>query len=460
MATYRVTHDTLGEVKVPQQAYYSAQTQRAVENFPISGLHLPPAFIRAQGIIKWAAAKANTELAELKADVGKAIMQAAEEVMEGRLNNEFVVDAFQAGAGTSQNMNANEVIASSAAEILGLARGDYSQIHPNDHVNMAQSTNDTIHVAINIAAAETLEHHLLPIYDRLCATFEQKADEFYDVIKSGRTHLQDAVPMRLGQEFGGYAATLRDKYNNLLHARESLLEIGLGGNAVGTGINAHPDYADKAIAYIAERTGLRFKPAAHRFMFMQNTQAAIRVNEALKEIALHLIKITSDLRLLSSGPRTGLAEIILPAVQPGSSIMPGKINPVMLEMMYMICSQVIGNAETITVAGLGSQLEINVMMPIVAHNLLQSITILANGMKVLDERCIRGITADKERCRELMERSLALATSLNPLIGYEKAAAIAKEAFKTNESIAEVARRNSGISEEDLRNALNPERLV
>ncbi|WP_027414993.1 class II fumarate hydratase [Aneurinibacillus terranovensis] len=460
MTDYRITHDTLGEVKVPKDAYYGAQTQRAVENFPISGLHLPPAFIRAQGIIKWAAAKANMELGQLSEEVGQAIMQAADEVIEGKLNGEFVVDAFQAGAGTSQNMNANEVIATRAVEILGKEKGDYSLVHPNDHVNMAQSTNDTIHVAINIAAAELLDELLMPNFEQLCQTFEKKAEEFHGIIKSGRTHLQDAVPMRLGQEFGGYAATLREKYNHLLRTRESLLEIGLGGNAVGTGINAHPEYAQRAIRYIAERTGREFKPATHRFMFMQNTQAAIRVSEALKEVAIHLIKITSDLRLLSSGPRTGLAEIVLPAVQPGSSIMPGKVNPVMLEMMYMICAQVIGNSETITIAGLGSQLEINVMMPVIAHNLLQSIQILANGMRTMDERNIRGITADEGRCRELMERSLALATSLNPLIGYEKAAAIAKEAHRTNKSIAEVAREQGGISEQELADALNPERLV
>jgi fumarate hydratase class II len=460
LTQFRITHDTLGEVKVPAHVYYGAQTQRAVQNFPISGLRLPRAFIRAQGLIKWAAAKSNTELGELPKDAGDAIQQAADEVIEGKLDAEFVVDAYQAGAGTSQNMNANEVIASRASELLGGEKGDYSKVHPNDHVNMAQSTNDTIHVAINIAAAERVQHELLPALDQLCESFQKKAEEFHSVIKSGRTHLQDAVPMRLGQEFGGYAATLQDKRDYIARAAEDLLEIGLGGNAVGTGINAHPEYAERAIRYIAERTGLAFKPASHRFMFMQNTHAAIRVSAAIKELALHLIKITSDIRLLSSGPRTGIAELILPAVQPGSSIMPGKVNPVILEMMYMICAQVIGNNETITVAGMGSQLEINVMMPVIGHNLLQSIHILSSGMRVLDEKCIRGITADEERCRELMERSLALATSLNPLIGYEKAASIAKEAFRRKKTVGEVVREQGELSAQEIAHALNPERLV
>ncbi len=459
MTQFRTTHDTLGEVKIPIDAYYGAQTQRARDNFPISGLKLPRAFIKAQGLIKWAAAQAHLDLGELPKNMGQAIVTAAEEVIKGNWDDEFVVDAFQAGAGTSQNMNVNEVIASRAAELLGAERGNYEQVHPNDHVNKAQSTNDTIHVAINLAALDCLEPLLL-VLKRLHNTFQKKEEAFAHIIKSGRTHLQDAVPISLGQEFSGYAHTLHDQYQRLLQARSGLYEIGLGGNAVGTGINSHPQYAQRAIQYLAEKTGFPLRPAQGRFMFMQNTHGAIHLSGALKELALHLIKITSDLRLLSSGPRTGLAEIRLPAVQPGSSIMPGKVNPVMLEMMYMVCAQVIGNHETITIAGLGSQLEINVMMPVVAHNLLQSLTLLAHSMDVVEKKCILGIEADEKRCQYWVEQSLSLATALNPLIGYEKAAKIAKKAYQEGKRIIDVAKEETGIDEKVLDKALDPNQLI
>jgi fumarate hydratase class II len=459
MSEFRITHDTLGKVKVPGDAYYGAQTQRACENFPVSSLKLPRAFIKAQGLIKWAAARAHLDLGELPEDIGQSIIKAAEEVINGKWDQEFVVDAFQAGAGTSQNMNANEVIASRAAELLGAERGDYKRVHPNDHVNKAQSTNDTIHVAINLAALDCLEE-MLPVLKRMQNTFQKKAADFTHIIKSGRTHLQDAVPMSLGQEFAGYADTLQKQYQQLVQVRSSLYEIGLGGNAVGTGINANPMYAKNAIQYIAEKTGFPLRPAKGRFMFMQNTHSAIHLSEALKELALHLIKITSDLRLLSSGPRTGLAEIRLPAVQPGSSIMPGKVNPVMLEMMYMVCAQVIGNNETITIAGIGSQLEINVMMPVIAHNLLQSIALLTHSMEVVNDKCIRGIEADQERCKYWVEQSLSLATALNPLIGYEKAAAIAKKAYTNKRKIIEVAEEDTNIDKIDLDRILDPRNLI
>lgn len=458
--SYRIQKDSLGEVRVPINAYYGAQTQRAVENFPISGLHLPRRFIRAQGIIKYAAAYANSEAGVLDNKKAEAIMQTAKEVIDGKWDHQFVVDVYQAGAGTSQNMNANEVIANRAVEIMGGKIGDTSLIHPNDHVNMAQSTNDTIHVAINIAAVEALHHDLLPVLDEMIETLDNKGKDFYHIIKSGRTHLQDAVPMRLGQEFYGYKATLIEAKKTILESLDLLYQIGLGGNAVGTGINAHPKYSELAIAKVAEMTGFSFRDADERFMFMQNTQGAIKLSGALKNLAIHLIKIASDLRLLSSGPRTGLAEITLPAVQPGSSIMPGKVNPVMAEMMNMIGSQVIGNDAAITSAGQASQLELNVMMPVIAYNLLHSLQILSNGMKTFNERSVKGIEANEKRCTELMEQSLALATALNPAIGYDKAADVAKKAYKSGKTVRQVVKEEGILTEEEIEKYLNIHRMV
>ncbi|MGC5327889.1 class II fumarate hydratase [Brevibacillus sp. SYSU BS000544] len=457
---FRISHDTLGTVQVPSEAYYDAQTQRAINNFPISGLRLPRSFIYAQGIIKASAAQVNSSLGLLTEPVGQAIIQAAEEVIAGMWDHQFVVDAFQAGAGTSQNMNANEVIANRANEQLGGKRGEFTHVHPNDHVNMAQSTNDTIHVAINISSLLEIEEKLLPSLTRLKDALRRKSVEFFPIVKSGRTHLQDAVPIRLGQEFSGYASTLELCHERIALASRELLKIGIGGNAVGTGINAHPDYAQSTTEEIARRTGKPFTQPSDRFAFMQNTHAAITVSQSLKELAVHLIKISSDIRLISSGPRTGLAEITLPAVQPGSSIMPGKVNPVIPEMLYMVCSQVIGNDATITTAGLGSQLEINVMMPVIAYNLLQSISILTTSMDVFRSSCIEGLTANEERCQFYVEQSLALATSLNPYIGYENAASIAKTAYRENKTIREVAYRDTSLSREQLEHALNPNQHV
>ena len=457
---YRISKDSLGEVKVPIDAYYGAQTQRAIENFPISGLRLPRRFIRAQGIIKYAAAYANSTVGYLDQKLAEAILQAAQEVIDGKWDQQFVVDVYQAGAGTSQNMNANEVIANRAVEILGGQKGDTSMVHPNDHVNMAQSTNDTIHVAINIAAVEAVHHDLIPQLDSLIETLEQKGKEFYPIIKSGRTHLQDAVPMRLGQEFYGYKETLVEAKRTIIESLDLLYQIGLGGNAVGTGINAHPDYAKFSIQKVADITGFPFRTPSNRFMFMQNTQGAIKLSSALKTLAIHLIKIASDLRLLSSGPRTGLAEITLPPVQPGSSIMPGKVNPVMAEMMNMIGSQVIGNDATITSAGQAAQLELNVMMPVIGYNLLHSIQILSNGMKVFNERSVKGIMANEARCKELMEQSLALATALNPAIGYDKAAEISKKAYATGKTVREVVREEGILTEDQINHYLDVSKMV
>jgi fumarate hydratase class II len=455
----RVARDAMGEVLVPENVYYGAQTQRAVHNYPISGWRLPRELIRAQGLIKAAAAEANRDTGMLDPVKAAAIIRAAEEVADGKWDDQFVVDVFQSGAGTSQNMNANEVIASRAAEILGGKRGDTAMVHPNDDVNMAQSTNDTMHVAINIAAAEMV-HRLVPVLAGLKQALADKAREFHDVLKPGRTHLQDAVPMRLGQEFSGYAATIDAGIGELNDARDGLYSIGLGGNAVGTGINAHPEYADRAIQAIARRTGLPFRPPEDRFAFMQNTGAALRLSGALRNLAVHLIKLSHDLRLLSSGPRTGLAELMLPPVQPGSSIMPGKVNPSMAEMIAMVACQVIGHDAVVSAAAQGSQLEINVMMPVIAWNLLASLKILTQGVDVFTERCVQGITANRERCRELVENSLALATALNPYIGYDRAAEIAKMAYQTGKSLRQVAHELHVLPDEDIDRILNPENMV
>lgn len=447
-------------MRVPQDKYYGAQTQRAVENFPISGLRLPRRFIRAQGLVKYAAAHANRVCQALDEQKATAVMQAAQEVVQGKWDDHFVVDVYQAGAGTSQNMNANEVIANRATELLGGEVGDTSVVHPNDHVNMGQSTNDTIHVAINIAAAEGIAHDLLPELTRLIQSLRKKAEAFHDVIKSGRTHLQDAVPIRLGQEFSGYAGALELDVRAIEEAQQLLFKIGLGGNAVGTGINTPPRYAEIAVGKLRELTGLPFVEPDDRFTFMQNTNGAMKTAAALKNLAVHLIKIARDLRLLSSGPRTGLAEIRLPAVQPGSSIMPGKINPVIPEMMNMIGCQVIGCEAVITSAGQHAELEINVLMPVIAFNLLHAIEILANGMKVFRQKCVDGIVADEAQCQAWVERSLSLVTALNPLIGYDRAAEVAKEAFETGKTLRQVVLDRGLMDEKQLDDALKVNRMV
>lgn len=457
---YRVSKDSLGEVKVPATAYWGPQTQRAIHNFPISGLRLPRRFIRAQGIIKWAAAKANREAGALDPKVANAIMTAADEVIDGRWDGQFVVDVYQAGAGTSQNMNANEVIASRAQELLGAKRGDVAVVHPNDQVNMAQSTNDTIHVAIHIAGAEAVVHDLLPAIDEAIAVLELKAEQWMPVVKSGRTHLQDAVPMRLGQEIGGYAGALRYWRRSLANRCEQLYAIGLGGNAVGTGINAHPRYKALATSAVAEKTGLPFKQPDNMFTFIQNMDAVLEVSGTIRGLATAVGKIANDLRLLSSGPRTGIAELRLPAVQPGSSIMPGKVNPVMAEMMNMICYQVIGNDATIQSAVAGAQLELNVMMPVVAFNFLHEINILANGLKAFTEFALVGLEADVERVTGFVEMNTALATALNPYIGYDKAAVVAKTAFAEGKTVRQIVREQNLLDEDRLNEALNLEKMT
>ncbi|MCZ0704557.1 fumarate hydratase class II [Natronobacillus azotifigens] len=452
---YRMENDTLGNIMVPTTAYYGAQTQRAVENFPISGIVLPREFIKAQGIIKAAASSVNVELGTLKPELGAAIKQAAEEVIEGKWDAHFVVDVYQAGAGTSQNMNANEVIAKRATEIIGASE----QIHPNDHVNMSQSTNDTFPSALHIAASENLKQELLPAIGRLHEELQKKADTFMPVLKAGRTHLHDGVPMRLGQEFSGYAETIHMIYQQLEHNLQALYEIGLGGNAIGTSVNLQPGYIPKIIEEVRRRTNLPFRQPSNMFAFMQNMSEPIRCMLTLKELAIHLIKITSDLRLLSSGPRTGLAEITLPAVQPGSTIMPGKVNPAILEMTHMVCSQIIGYETAIATAGMASQLEINVMMPMIAHTFLHSINLLTNAIDTLTTKCISGIHVNEEICKKWMEASLSLVTGLSPTLGYDMASQIGMKADEEYKTIKDIL-KDQGLFTEENQQAIDPKGMV
>lgn len=454
----RIAKDSLGEIEIPENAYYGAQTARAAQNFPISGLRLPHAFIRAQGIIKWAAARAHRDLGVLDPRIAHAIMTAAEEVIAGKLHDWFIVDVYQAGAGTSQNMNVNEVIASRAAELLGGERGDYSQIHPNDHVNKSQSTNDTIHVAMQVAGMEMLAHELDFALRQLEQSLEQKAVEFQDIVKSGRTHLQDAVPMRLGDEFAAYAENVRRHRRWLEQAAANLLFLGLGGNAVGTGINTPAGFAELAVSYVAEYTGLDFRLAENPFTFNQNPDEVVLVSGVLRNLSLALQRIANDFRLLASGPRTGFAEINLPAVQPGSSIMPGKVNPVLPEMLNMVAYQVQGCDVTVAAAGGAGQLELNVMMPVMAGNFLHEIHILATAIDTFSKYCVNGITANPERCQHYAEHTLSLATALNTSVGYDTAAKVVKHALQQNVSLRD-AGLAIGIPEAELHRALDTDWL-
>ena len=433
----RVERDPLGERPVPAAAYYGIQTARAVENFPVSGLRAPADLIDATVLIKKAAAQANVTLGRLDAGIGEAIGRAADEILAGGLRDQFVVDVYQAGAGTSHNMNTNEVLANRASELLGGRRGEYTLVHPNDHVNMGQSTNDVYPTATRLALL--LGHDRLVAAARgLSAALAVKAQAFAPVLKVGRTHLQDAVPMTLGQEFGGYAACIERGADDVAHASTQLRELNLGATAVGTGLNAGDDYAALAIGNLAALTGLTLAPAADRFRVTQSMGDVLAYSGAMRRLAVELAKVASDLRLLSMGPRAGLSEIALPAVQPGSSIMPGKVNPSVPEMVNQVCFQVIGCDTTVCTAAEAGQLELNVMMPVIAWNALHSSTILRNAMNVLRTRCVDGIEADAARCRELLERSTAMATALSPYIGYAATADIAKQSVKTGRSIREL----------------------
>jgi fumarate hydratase class II len=456
----RVEKDTLGKVKIPEDAYFGAQTQRAVGNFPISGLKLPRRFIKAQGVIKLAAARANFGLGQLNRKVFRAIEKAALEVIKGVHDAHFVVDVYQAGAGTSQNMNANEVISNRAIEILGGNRGDYNVVHPNDQVNMAQSTNDTIPASMYVASYGAVQEDLVPALKRLTKALSDKAGEFDDIVKAGRTHMQDAVPVRLGQEFSGYAKAVENDIERVQNASQSLLSLPIGGNALGTGINARPGFRRRAIKEIRHITGVRFRGCENLFEGIQNVSPALELSASLRGVSVTLTKIANDIRLLSSGPRTGLAEIQLPAVQPGSSIMPGKVNPVMAEMLNMVCFQVMGNDTAIAYATQASQLELNVMMPLIAHNLMFSINILSNGVNAFAGKCVSGIKADRKRCNEYADATLAMATALNPVVGYSSAAGISKEAYRTGKTVKQVAVDRGVMNKKEADRALDPSKLT
>jgi fumarate hydratase class II len=457
---YRVERDFLGEVRVPKEAYYGVQTLRAVHNFPISGLKLQREFIRAQAIIKLAAAKANLKLGLLDKRIADAIVQASTEMMEGKFDSSFIVDVYQAGAGTSQNMNANEVIANRAIQILGGELGNYKLVHPNDHVNMAQSTNDTFHVAIHIAGLESITHKFVPALLILKEALEKKANEFKGIVKIGRTHLQDAVPITLGQEFSGYASMITHGIERIKNASRNLEELNFGGTAVGTGLNAHPNFTTTAIEEVRDITKLQFRRADNMFEATQSLDAVVELSSALKVIGVSFTKIANDLRLLSSGPFAGLGEINLPSVQPGSSIMPGKVNPSIAEMFNMVAFQLMGNDFTIAMAGQAGQLELNVMMPVAAYNLLESIIIASNASRVFAKHCVEGITANVDECKRHAEMSSALVTALSPRIGYEKAAEIAKRSMATKRTIRDIAEEMSGLSKTELDKLLDLKRMT
>src|SRR5438067_3626528 len=445
----RSEKDSLGTKEIPASVYYGIQTARAVENYPISGMRAHPTLIRAFGMVKQAAAEANGELGLVEEKIAKAIVQASKEVQQGKWNNEFVVDVFQAGAGVSFHMNTNEVIANRAIEILGGVLGDYSKVHPNDHVNYGQSTNDVFPTGMRLATLLELEK-LYPALDSLVAALGQKGKEFHAILKSGRTHMQDAVPMRLGQEFTAYAGAIRRAKDAIRSSAELLRELGLGGSAVGTGINTHPDYREKAIKNLARISGEKLIAVDDMRYAMQSNLAMAAVSSGLRNLALEVIRISNDLRLLASGQNTGFAEINLPALQPGSSIMPGKINPVIPELAAMVSFQVVGNDVAVAMAVQAGQLELNVMMPTMAYSVLQSITILTNMLRQFTDKCIAGITANQKRCDFYVQATVSLATALNPYIGYAKAAEVAKESVATGSSIIDIVREKKLFSDDQI----------
>jgi fumarate hydratase class II len=454
----RIERDSMGEMNVPLEAYYGASTQRAALNFPISNLRFPRAFIRALGQIKQAAAQTNEELGLLDPQIAEAIVQAAQEVIDGKLDSHFVLDIFQTGSGTSTNMNANEVIANRASELLGGTRGS-RKVHPNDQVNFGQSSNDVIPTAIHLSALVSIHHELLPALEGLQQALQQKSDEFMPIIKTGRTHLQDATPIRLGQEFLGYAGQIARGIGRVRHAANELSEVALGGTAVGTGVNTHPEFAVRVCQRLSGMNEVPLFETTNHFQAQSTLDNIVEASGSLNTLAVSLMKIGNDIRWLGSGPRAGIGEIEIPAVQPGSSIMPGKVNPVIAESLCMVCAQVIGNHTTITVAGQSGNFEINVMMPVTAYNLLQSISLLASASHNFTEQCVKGISATS-RGPEMVERGLAICTALAPVIGYDAAANISKEAYKSGKTVREVAREKTNLSAEELDRILNPENMT
>jgi fumarate hydratase class II len=453
-ATTRVEHDSMGALEVPAKALWGAQTQRAVQNFPATGLRMPRAFIRALGLIKHAAAGANADIGDLPRDLAAAIQAAALDVAAGRYDDQFPVDVFQTGSGTSSNMNANEVIATLATRSLSRA------VHPNDHVNMSQSSNDVVPTAIHVAASLLLQEHLLPALERLRTVLRQRAAEFGDVVKTGRTHLMDAMPITLAQELGGWQAQIDNAAARLQSVTPRLLQLAQGGTAVGTGINAHPKFGTMFARSLAASTGLEFRPSDNYFEALSSQDTAVELSGQLKVLSVSLMKISNDLRWMNSGPLAGLSEIALPALQPGSSIMPGKVNPVVPESVAMIAAQVMGNDTTITVAAASGNFQLNVMLPVIAYNLLQSVELLSIGSRNLADHALAGFTVNQARLDDALARNPILVTALNPVIGYEKGAAIAKKAYAEGRPILDVAAEMTDLSVDELRRLLDPETLT
>jgi len=456
---YRIERDTLGEMKVPADALYGAQTQRAVENFPVSGLRFSRRFIRAIGAIKMTAAQVNMGLDELDERRGKAIERAAREVMDGKLDGQFVLDIFQTGSGTSTNMNANEVIANRAIQILGSEMGS-KEVHPNDHVNMGQSSNDVIPTASHVAACTAIVEDLLPALRKLQSALDAKAKQFADVVKTGRTHLQDATPVTLGQEFSGYSSQIEHGVRRVENSLTHLRELAIGGTAVGTGLNAHPKFAERVCSGLSKLFDQKFVEAPNHFEAQAARDALIETSGALRSVAVSLSKIANDIRWLATGPRTGLGEISIPAIQPGSSIMPGKVNPVIPESVRQVAAQVMGNDVTIMIGGQSDNFELNVMIPVMTFNLLQSIEILANVSGIFVERCISGVEANRERCQVYARLSPALATALAPILGYDKAAEIAKQALLKNKTIQELVVEEGLMDAEEAAKVLDPAKMI
>ncbi|HEY2123130.1 MAG TPA: class II fumarate hydratase [Chthoniobacterales bacterium] len=452
----RVEKDSMGAMQVPADALYGATTQRAVLNFPISGYRFGRPFIRALGLVKWAAAQANRDLGKLDEERTRLIVQAAEEVIEGALDSHFPIDIFQTGSGTSTNMNANEVIANRASQLAGKPIGTKDPVHPNDHVNMGQSSNDVIPTAIHIAVGESVRNDLMPALERLQHGLEAKTQEFWDIIKIGRTHLMDATPIRLGQEFSGYAKQVEHGKLRAGNAIAAVEELALGGTAVGTGLNCHPEFTGRVMGYLWNRTGVAFREARNHFEAQGAKDGLVEASGEIRTLAVSLFKIANDIRWLSSGPRCGIGEIQLPATQPGSSIMPGKVNPVMCEAVMQVCAQVIGNDTAVCWGGANGNLELNVMMPMIAHNILENIRLLTGVSRVFQDKCVSGITANRAHCEELVERSMALVTSLAPIIGYDRASEIAKESATTGKTVREISKSKNLMTDSELEKALDP----
>lgn len=451
----RMERDFLGEKEVPAEAYYGIQTLRAVENFPITGYRIHGELIQAIAMVKKAAALANTEIKRLTSGIGEAIIAAAQEIIDGKWHEQFIVDPIQGGAGTSINMNANEVIANRAIELLGHEKGNYQHVSPNSHVNMAQSTNDAFPTAIHIAALNLLEK-LLTTMEYMHEEFQKKAVEFDSVIKMGRTHLQDAVPIRLGQEFQAYSCVIERDIERIRRSRQQLYQVNMGATAVGTGLNANPDYIKYVVQHLAKISGLPLVRAENLVDATQNTDVYTEVSSALKICMTNMCKIANDLRLMASGPRAGFGEIILPGRQPGSSIMPGKVNPVMPELINQVAFQVIGNDHTISLASQAGQLELNVMEPVLIFNLLQSISIMNNAFQTFADHCVKGIKANEDRMKEYVEKSVGIITAVNPHLGYEAVSRIAREAYLTGESVRELCLKYGVLTEEELNTILDP----